>query len=392
MIKPRHLWLATTLVLVACGQASSESADNASQPKAASAASTAKAGNARPQVVSIITSKSETLPLWLEAQGHIVALDEVEIRPQKAGMIKQVHVREGQDVKAGALLFSLDARDDEAAVKKAEAALLSAKAQLASDQRILERNKELAAKNFISANTLDPLQSKVETGAANVAQQQAALDSVRVQQSYTRVLAPFDGRIGLINVRPGSMVQTNSTTALVKLTRIDPIGVTFTLPERELPRVLAAREGMKVRIDLSNGQSAHGRVIFHDNSVDKTAGTITLKASIQNSKQQLWPGQYAAVKIEAGTLEHAIALPAQAVQNNPNGKFVYVVQPDQTVKQVPVTVAQIINERAVVQGLDAGQKVVLEGGQNLRPGGKVSIASGTAGRNGKGRRASAASR
>jgi len=304
-------------------------------------------------------------------------------------MIKQVHVREGQDVKAGALLFSLDARDDEAAVKKAEAALLSAKAQLSSDQRILERNKELAAKNFISANTLDPLQSKVETGAANVAQQQAALDSVRVQQSYTRVLAPFAGRIGLINVRPGSMVQTNSTTALVKLTRIDPIGVTFTLPERELPRVLAARDGMKVRIDLGKGQSAHGRVIFHDNSVDKTAGTITLKASIQNSKQQLWPGQYAAVKIEAGTLEHAIALPAQAVQNNPNGKFVYVVQPDQTVKQVPVTVAQIINERAVVQGLDAGQKVVLEGSQNLRPGGKVSIASGTASR---GRRnASAAS-
>jgi len=388
MIKPRYLWLATVFALTACGETTSENTGKASQTKAASQASGARA--ARPQVVSVITSKSETQPLWLEAQGHIVALDEVEIRPQKAGMIKQVHVREGQDVKAGQLLFSLDARDDEAAVKKAEAALLSAKAQLASDQRILERNKELAAKNFISANTLDPLQSKVETGAANVAQQQAALDSARVQQSYTRVLAPFDGRIGLINVRPGSMVQTNSTTALVKLTRIDPIGVTFTLPERELPRVLAARDGMKVRIDLVGGQSAHGRVIFHDNSVDKTAGTITLKASIQNSKHQLWPGQYAAVKMEAGKLENAITLPAQAVQNNPNGKFVYVVGPDLTVKQVPVTVAQIINERAVVQGLDAGQKVVLEGGQNLRPGGKVTIASASAAR--KGRRASAASR
>lgn len=387
------LALAVALALSACNK-NDNAAQAASGARSASSASSAQGARAaRPQTVSTIVTKTETLPLWLEAQGNIISLDEVDVRPQKSGMIKQVNVREGQEVQQGQVLFTLDSRDDEASVKKAEATLLSAKAQLAADQRILERNKELAAKNFVSANTLDPLQSKVETGVALVAQNQAALDSARVLFSYNRVLAPFAGRIGTINVRAGSMVQTNSTTALVKVTRIDPIGVSFTLPERELPRILAAKEDLKVRIDLGNGQTARGKIVFFENMVDKVSGTLQLKARLKNDEHLLWPGQYASVKVEAGKLENAIALPAQAVQNSPDGKFVFVVGEDKTVKQVPVTVAQIMNERAVVQGLEPGLKVVLEGGQNLRPGGKVLEASAPQGRrNGKGRKASEASK
>lgn len=194
------------------------------------------------------------------------------ISARKNGLVSAVHVREGEEVRKGQRLFSLDSRNDEANVKKAEATLLSSKAQLATDLRILERNKDLAAKGFISPTALDQLQNKVDTGLAVIAQAEAALASARVLRSYDDVTAPFNGRIGTINVRPGSMTSTSTTApALVKLTRIHPITVNFTLPESQLSalRTAMASDSAEIR-SLPENKSARGKVIFIENNVDRT--------------------------------------------------------------------------------------------------------------------------
>lgn len=377
------------LPLVACGP--EKTSGETSKPQAASSA--ASRSNSRPQTVSVTRTRTESVPVILQAQGYVTATDEVDIRPQKNGLISAVHVREGDEVRKGQLLFSLDSRDDEANIKKAEAALLSAKTQLATDIRALERNKDLADKGFVSATSLDTFQNKVETGQALVAQADAALTSSRIQFSYDRIVAPFNGRIGTINVRPGSMMTTNSTTAMVKLTRINPATVNFTLPESQLGALRSAMTGAgaKVEIDAS-GKTVQGKVVFIENNIDRTSGTITVKAEVDNREQLLWPGQYAPVRVQAGEIKNAVTLPAQAVQNNVTGRFVYIVSEDKTVKPQPIELIQIYRERAIVTGIAGGVKVVQEGGQNLRPGGTVIEASAPAdaGRRGK-QRASGAS-
>lgn len=377
------------LPLVACGP--EKTSGEASKPQAASSA--ASRGNSRPQTVSVTRTRTESVPVILQAQGYVTATDEVDIRPQKNGLISAVHVREGDEVRKGQLLFSLDSRDDEANIKKAEAALLSAKTQLATDVRALERNKDLAAKGFVSAISLDTFQNKVETGQALVAQADAALVSARIQFSYDRIVAPFNGRIGTINVRPGSMMTTNSTTAMVKLTRINPATVNFTLPENQLAALRSAMAGAGAKVEIdAGGKTLQGKVVFIENNIDRTSGTITVKAEVDNRERQLWPGQFAPVRVQAGEIKDAVTLPAQAVQNNVNGRFVYIVGEDKTVKPQPIELIQIYRERAIVTGIAGGVKVVQEGGQNLRPGGKVIEASAPAdaGRRGK-QRASGAS-
>lgn len=369
------------LPLVACGPGKNDDSNNASSPQNASAASAvSNKTNSRPQTVSISRTRTESVPIILQAQGYVTAQDEVDIRPAKAGLVSAVHVKEGDEVRKGQLLFSLDSRDDEANTKKAEAALLSARTQLAIDQRTLDRNKELAGKGFISNNALDQLQTKVETDVAAAAQAEAALASVKVQLSYDRVTAPFNGRVGTINVRPGSMMTTNATTAMVKLTRVNPITVNFTLPESQLPVLRNAMSGSsaKVEIDTQSGKTAQGKVIFIENNIDRSSGTITVKAEIDNSQHQLWPGQFTSIRVLAGETKDAVTLPAQAIQSNSNGRFVYIVQDNLTVKPQPVELVQVYQSRAIVTGITSGVKVVQEGGQNLRPGGKVIEASATA--------------
>lgn len=372
----RHLALALlSLALAACGPG--KEGGNASGVNSTAS----RAGNGgRPQTVSTVQTRSESVPVILQAQGYVTAQDEVDIKPQKNGMVSTVHVQEGDEVRKGQLLFSLDSRDDEANLKKAEAALLSSKTQVAADQRTLERNKELSAKGFISSTALDQLQSKVDTGQASVAQSEAALTSARVLLSYDRITAPFNGRIGTINVRPGSMLTTSASTGMAKLTRINPITVNFTLPEANLSVLRAAMSSnsAKVEIHLPDNKIAQGKVSFIENNVDRTSGTIAVKAEIDNKAHVLWPGQYTSVRILAGEIKDAVTLPAQAVQNSPNGRFVYLVKQDQTVKSQPVELVQVYQDRAIVTGIESNVKVVLEGGQNLRPGGKVLEASGTA--------------
>lgn len=345
--------------------------------------------NTRSVPVSTTTSRIETLPLRIEAQGNVLALDQVDIRPQKNGMITAIHFHEGDELKAGQLMFTLDARDDVANVGKADAALASAQAGVAIAERDMTRAQELFEKRFIAPSALDTSRNKLDTAKANLRQAQAALEQARVTQSYTRITAPFAGRAGVINVRPGSLVTSSSTAlAMVTLTRMDPIGVSFSISEADMPPLLASlRKGtVALSARTNDGSRLKGEVSFIDSSVDKTSGTLLVKGRLDNHERLVWPGQFVNVSVDAGEMQDVVALPSQAVVNGPNNRFVYVVGPDQSVEQHPVQVRRIVDQKAVVTGIEAGVTIVTEGMQNLRPGSKVQASPAAAeGGKGKGR-------
>lgn len=373
MIRLTFLSASVLLALAACnsGAPSDKASGAAKQP--------------RVQTVLTTLTHTETVPIVLEAQGNLIPIDEVELRPQKNGMISEIHFKEGDDVKKGQLLFSLDSREDDANVKKAEAAVVSAQALLLSAQRDYERSKELASKNFISPTALDTAKSKADSLDAQLGQARAALDSAKVSRSYTRISAPFDGRAGRVDIRPGSLVLPNTTsTALVKITRLDPIIANFSLPERDLSALRKAMLAgpVEVEVMINEAQTVRGHVTFIENSVDRVSGTIGVKAELDNKQRLLWPGQFVPVRVLAGVVKQAIVIPSQAVQTGPQGRFVYVVKADSTVAQQPIDLVQVLQSKAVITGVDSNVKVVLEGGQNLRPGSKIAEASATAdGRN-----------
>ena len=319
-------------------------------------------------------TRLETVPLWLEAQGSVIALDEVDIRPQRTGTVSAIHIKEGDEVKQGQLLFSLDSRDDDANVRRAEAALNVAQVQLNIAEREFKRSMDLSAQSFISTAALDTARNKQESAAASVAQMRAALDQAKVVQSHARIMAPFAGRVGRIDVRVASLVVSNTTTSMTKITRLDPMGISFSLPERELPILQSAQSKGPLAVEVElGGRSLKGQVIFIDTGVDRVSGTIGLKARVKNEARSIVPGQYVTVKIRAGEMDDVVVLPAQAVVNGPDGRFVYRIKDDQSVAPQTVQLQRIVDQKAIVSGIKAGVEVVLEGAANLRPGSKVQV-------------------
>lgn len=347
------------------------------KPHAQVDASAGKAAGDKPQPVVTFLSAAEDVPVSVEAQGSVVALDQVDLRPQVASTIRELHIHEGQEVKAGQLLVTLDGRADVARVDQSSAQLAQTEAQLKDAERNLARNKELLRQAFISQSAVDSAQSNVDALRASVAATRAALVSSRVSLGYQTLTAPLAGRVGAIDVHRGSLVQPGMAQALLSITQIDPIGVRFTLPERDFARLLKAQAAgeVQVRALLGKNQAVDGRLSFVDSAVDTTTGTITVKAQFPNANRQLWPGLFTRVAVNLGVDAKAVTLPTGAVQTGPNGQFVYVVKADQTVAAQPVKLLRVItrNEKqfGIVDGVASGVRVVVEGGQNLRPGGKV---------------------
>ena len=344
-----------------------------------------KAGG--PVVVVTALAESRDVPVKMIANGTVTAIQSTDLRAQITSTVKDVRIREGQDVKAGEPLFILDSGTEEANLKKAEAQVVKDEADLATAKRNLERQEELFRTKFISQAALDTAQNSVDTLNGQLAIDKAAIEAARVALTYTEIRAPFAGRTGIISVRAGSLVQpssninTASTTAgappLVTVTQVDPITVAFTLPEKELPGLQAALAAGPVTAVASAPQSSEkftGKVIFVDNAVDSTTGTIRLKAQFDNPKAKLWPGMFVTVAISPRTIHNATVVPAQAVQTGPDKRFVYVVSADHKVAQRDVSLAYLEQGFAVVDGLNPGARVVVEGAQNLRPGSVVAEA------------------
>jgi RND family efflux transporter MFP subunit len=333
-----------------------------------------------PGAIPVITAKAETrdVPVRLTANGTVTALQSVDLRSQITSTVREVHIREGQNVRAGELLFSLDSRTEEANLKKALAQVEKDRGDLATAQRNLARQRELFGQKFISQSALDAVQNQVDTLQGQIAIDQAALEGVRVARAFTEIRAPFAGRTGIIGVRAGSLAQPGATaTPLVTVTQIDPIAVSFTLPEKEIAGLQRALAGGTVGVAAtpqSGGEKFHGKVTFVDNAVDATTGTIRVKAEFSNAKSSLWPGMYVTVEMAPRTIPGAVVVPAQSVQTGPENRFVYVVGEDRKVASRPVTLDYLDAGLAVVNGLTPGARVVVEGAQNLRPGSTVAEA------------------
>lgn len=350
-----------------------------SAPGGTSAPAAATAGRGGPQTVGVVLAQQRDVPVSIEAAGSVVALDSVEVRPLTTGIITEVSVTEGQPVKRDAVLFKLDDRADRANLDKACAQLAKDKATQADLERQLARAKELFEQNFIARNAVDTLQTQLDAQLAAVRASVAGVQSIEVALSNNVLKAPMSGRAGAVNVVRGSLVQPGGA-ALVTLTQLDPIGVSFTLPEtqlgllRQADRELAKDGGVPLTVQLPGERrnqpaaALPGNVSFIDSGVDATTGTIRVKGKLVNEGRQFWPGQYVTVKLTLRTIQDAIVIPQAAVIVRGNERSVYVVDADGKARMKPVQLRQPLGEQVVVEGVTAGEKVVVEGKQNLRPG------------------------
>ncbi len=326
-------------------------------------------------VVSTAVVQQGDIPLRVTANGTVSALATVEVRPQVSSTVRAVHIKEGQTVKPGDLLFTLDTRMDEANLAKAQAQLMRDQADLRDARRTLARSNELLERNFISKSAVDTAQAKQDGFEATIRADQAAIEASRVAVSYGAIRATIGGRTGVINMFPGSLVTPTSTLPMVTIAQVQPIAVTFTLPERQLAALREAlRAGPVTVTALPNDGSktpVTGKISFVDNTVDPQYGSIRIKAQFDNEEQRLWPGTYANVEAVVQTLKGALSVPPQAVVTGPEGRFVYAVQADSRVKPMPVTVRVSTAGAAVIEGVPPGTRVVVEGTQNLRAGSLV---------------------
>jgi RND family efflux transporter MFP subunit len=359
--------------LAGCGRKAD--ADPASSPAASASASAAT------QTVGVVKVQQADVPITVEASGTVTALQSVDLRAQTTSTVAQVLVKDGQTLKKGDLLFRFDDRADRAALEKARAQLARDRAAQLDLERQFKRAQELKGQNFIAQSAVDTAQANLDAGLALVKSDEAAVQAAQVTLGYNELRAPISGRAGIVGVFPGSLVQASATAApLLNIAQLDPISIAFNLPETQLGTLLDATRGGPLEVEALPPPGAprgaavvKGRVTVVDNLVDTTTGTIKVKAEFDNKAQALWPGQYLRVRVTLRTVKGATVIPQVAVIMRGNERFVYVVASDNTARLVPVQVRSGMGEQAVVEGLEAGQQVVVDGKQNLRPGTPVKL-------------------
>lgn len=358
--------LVVAALLQACGdKTQGTAASAASATKAAGALGSAPGG---PIAVSTIAAIQRDFDVTLETMGTVTPLSSVEVKPQISSVVTRVHVKEGQFVKTGDLLFTLDPRADQANVAKVRAQMQRDAALLADAQRQLARSRDLLDKGFVSQGALDSNQTQVDSQMANLAADRAALEAAQLALSYSSVRAPGAGRLGAVTVYPGSAVQANQTN-LVTVTQLDPINISFTVPQRYLDVVLKGLRagGSVVRAHLGDaGLERKGTLQFVDNAVDAATGMVKVRARFENQDGRLWPGALIKVSLLSATLPHAVVLPAATLVQTSQGTTVYVSDKGKAVRR-SVEVLAIQGDMVAVTGVVADERVVLDGRQNVRP-------------------------
>jgi membrane fusion protein, multidrug efflux system len=343
-----------------------------------------------PVPVTVAKVTSQDIPVTVTALGAAQAWQGVLIVPQISGRLTYV-ATEGADVKAGALLVEIDCGPFKAALTQAQGALKRDQATLEGANRDLVRFETLVAQNSIARQTAEDQAATVKQEQGTVLADQGAVEAAQVNVRYCRIASPVDGRVGVRLVDPGNVVTTGTTTGIVSVNQVQPIAVTFTVPQGDFQRLVSASAGFTrplVTQAVSQETGADlgsGELIVSDNHVDQTTGTVAMKARFPNPSRQLWPGQFVNVNLTLQTLAKATTVPAAAINQGPKGAFAYLVGADNKVANQPVTVLTTQGGVAVIQtGLVPGQTVVTDGQMSLKPGASVCTVGHCAPPGGKG--------
>jgi multidrug efflux system membrane fusion protein len=347
------------------------------------AACSSKNGNpaaGRPQAaapVSVANAVAKDMPLQIKVIGSIQAYSFVQLKAQVSGPLSGVFFREGQDVKKGEVLFKIDARPFEIALRQAEAVLARDRAQLKNADEEVARFTDLAGKEYVTKERFDQLRANADVLKATVQADEAASANARLQLDYCTIASPVDGRTGSLMVYPGNLIRASDTTPLVVIYQIRPIYAAFSVPEQNLPLIRAyqAKGELKAEAFLNDkNASIPGVLAFIDNGIDTNTGMVLLKAAFPNADQTLWPGQFVNMVLTLTVEKNVIVVPAPAVQSGQSGPFVLVVKADQTVESRAVTVERTVGVESVIgTGLKAGETVITDGHLRAVPGGRVEI-------------------
>jgi multidrug efflux system membrane fusion protein len=337
--------------------------------------------SASQQVVADVARQMPT-PIQVSAIGTVQSIATVMIKSRVDGEIAEVHFEEGQEVRKGDLLFSLDSRAFRALLALSEANLERDRAQLQRAQTEVKRQSELANRGVASAQKLEDVQTAVAVMEAAIHATEAAIENARVNLNYTTIRAPIDGKTGAVTLKQGNLVKSNDTsqqaTPLVTITQLRPIYVSFSVPELQLADLrrgmASGRLPVVVTVPNQPQTPINGTLTFIDNQVDAATGTISLKATFSNDDAQLWPGQFVNVTLTLGVQADAIVVPSAAIQAGPNGPYVFVIRPDSTVELRLVRIGRAMDDKTVIaEGLDAGDRVVVDGQLRLGNGTRVTV-------------------
>lgn len=330
----------------------------------------------------VITAKVQIkdVPVVIKAIGNVEAYSIVSVKSQINGQLMKVHFREGQEVAKSSLLFTIDPRTFEAALKQAEAALARDTAQLNNARADAKRYEELVKKGYVAQSQYEQYRTNADALEAVVTADHAAVENARVQLSYCYIYSPIAAKTGNYLLHEGNVVKANDETAMVVLHQIQPIYLNFAVPEKYLADIKKFYSSVGLRVFAvpsgENRNPVEGRLVFIDNAVDKTTGTIKLKALFTNTDRRLWPGQFADASLKLSTIKNALTVPSQAVLTGQQGQYVFVIKPDMTaeVRTVETSLAHDA-EIVVTKGLQPDELVVIDGQIKLVQGTKVVLKS-----------------
>jgi multidrug efflux system membrane fusion protein len=333
--------------------------------------------------VNVARVVAKTVPVRLRAIGNVEPYTTVAVKALIDGQIVAVHFKEGQEVRKGDTLFEIDRRPLEAQLAQAQANLGKDRALLDHATEQDKRYKDLLEKKFVSADAYAQIRTNSETAAAQLRADEAAIQSVRLQLDYCTIRSPITGYAGKIQIQEGNLVKANDTNPLVVINQVVPVNVSFSVPEQSLSAVRKYQADGELQVSAqvpSGGVSpVSGRLSFIDNTTDASTGTIKLKAEFPNADKALWPGQFVDVVLTLTHQDNAVVVPATAVQNGPNGQYVFVVAPDNIVQLRDIKIARNEGDFAVMaSGLTPGETVVTVGQLRLAPGTKITIADARA--------------
>lgn len=337
------------------------------------------AGKGPPAVpVSVASVVQESVPIRLQAIGNVEAFQTVALKARVDGQIVTVNFKEGQAVKKSEVLFRIDPRPYEAALRQAEANALRDRAGRDQARSQEKRYQELLQKNFVSKEAYAQFRTNAETAEATAKASQAALENARLNLEYCSILSPLDGYVGKVLLQAGNMVRANDVNPLVVINQVRPIYVNFAVPEQNLPEVRKYQAQSPLGVDVVPTDPSmprpSGRLIFIDNAVDPSTGTIRLRAQFENEDAVLWPGQFVNVSVRLYERSDAIVVPSQALQTGPQGQYVYVIGEDSLAQVRKVIVERSDGDRAIVSGVKQGERVVTQGQLRLGPKTRVQIA------------------